>query len=170
MADEQQLRDYLRRVTIELTEERARRQEPIAIVGMACRFPGGISSPAELWRLVDEGGDGISALPTDRGWDIEALYDPDAERPGSMYVRESGFVEGAGDFDAEFFGISPREALAMDPQQQLLLETAWEALEDAAIASTGLGESPTGVFVGLMHHDGRRGGADAPSRPAETAR
>ena len=83
MADEQQLRDYLRRVTIELAEERARQVEPIAIVGMACRFPGGVSSPAELWRLLDRGGDGIAPLPTDRGWDVEALYDPDPERAGS---------------------------------------------------------------------------------------
>ncbi len=153
MADEQQLREYLKRVTIELAEERAKQREPIAIVGMACRFPGGVASPAELWRLIEEHRDGIGALPTDRDWDIEALYDPDPERPGSMYVRESGFLADAGAFDAEFFGIGPREATAMDPQQQLLLEASWEALEDAAIVPTDLGGTRTGVFAGLMHHD-----------------
>jgi acyl transferase domain-containing protein/NAD(P)-dependent dehydrogenase (short-subunit alcohol dehydrogenase family)/acyl carrier protein len=153
VADEGQLRDYLRRVTIELAEERASRREPIAIVGMACRFPGGVSSPAGLWRLLEEGGDGIAAMPTDRGWDIDRLYDADPDRPGSMYVRESGFVEEAGAFDAEFFGIGPREATAMDPQQQLLLEATWEALEDAELVPTELRGSRTGVFAGLMHHD-----------------
>src|SRR6476469_7914147 len=153
VADEQQLRDYLRRVTIELAEERAKQQEPIAIVGMACRLPGGVGAPAELWRLVAEGRDAVAALPSDRGWDIEALYDSNPERPGSMYVRESGFIEEAGAFDAEFFGIGPREATAMDPQQQLLLEAAWEALEVAGVAPTDLGSSRTGVFTGLMHHD-----------------
>ena len=153
MADEQQLRDYLKRLAIELAEERARRQEPIAIVGMACRYPGGVTSPAELWRLVAEGRDAVAPLPEDRGWNLEALYDPDPERPGSTYVRESGLIEGAGAFDAEFFGVGPREATAMDPQQQLLLEAAWEALEAAMIAPTDLGRSRTGVFTGLMHHD-----------------
>jgi pimaricinolide synthase PimS1 len=152
VADEQQLRDYLRRVTIELAEERAKRTEPIAIVGMSCRFPGGASSPAELWRLLRDGVDAIAELPEDRGWDVAGLYSPDPDSPGSMYVRESGFVEGAGDFDAEFFGIGPREATAMDPQQQLLLEAAWEALEDAAIVPGDLRGSRTGFFTGLMHH------------------
>ncbi len=153
MADEQKLRDYLRRVTIELAEERERRREPIAIVGMACRYPGGVSSPAELWQLLEEGRDGIVPMPTDRDWDADALYDPDPDRAGSMYVRESGFIEGAAEFDAEFFGISPREAMAMDPQQRLLLQAAWEALEAAAVVPTDLQGEKVGVFAGLMHHE-----------------
>ncbi len=162
MADEQQLREYLRRVTIELAEERASRREPIAIVGMACRLPGGVSSPAGLWRLLEEGGDGVGAMPADRGWDVDALYDPDPDGPGSMYVRESGFLEQAGAFDAEFFGVGPREATAMDPQQQLLLEASWEALEDASLDPTALRGTQTGTFAGLMHHD--HGARMGPSR------
>ena len=153
MADERKLRDYLRRVTIELTEERERRREPIAIVGMACRYPAGVSSPEQLWRMLEEGRDGIVPMPADRDWNADALYDPDPDQAGAMYVRESGFIERAGEFDAEFFGISPREALAMDPQQRLLLETAWEGLESAAIVPTDLQGSKVGVFAGLMHHE-----------------
>ncbi|NGO73393.1 beta-ketoacyl synthase N-terminal-like domain-containing protein, partial [Streptomyces boncukensis] len=175
-ANDDKVLDYLKRVTAELHESRRRvreleagEQEPIAIIGMSCRFPGEVSSPEELWRLVDEGRDAISGFPADRGWDLTRLQSSGPGGPGdsgdsggpgdsgdsnnvgqtgTSYVREGGFVHGAGDFDPAFFDISPREALATDPQQRLMLEISWEVLERAGIDPHRVRGDQVGVFAG----------------------
>ncbi|WP_151771072.1 type I polyketide synthase [Streptomyces abyssomicinicus] len=153
--DEQKLRYFLKRVTADLKETRdklqeteAKAHEPIAITAMSCRFPGDVRSPEDLWRIVSSGTDALSSFPEDRGWDFEGLFFKDDDEPDKSYSLEGGFVYDVPRFDSDFFGISPREAIAMDPQQRIVLETAWEVVERAGIDMASLRGSQTGVFLG----------------------
>ncbi|WSS19867.1 SDR family NAD(P)-dependent oxidoreductase [Streptomyces sp. NBC_01190] len=158
MTSEERLREYLKKVVGDLADTRRklteaddRAHEAVAVVGIGCRYPGGVEAPDDLWRLVDSGTDATSPFPTDRGWDLEKLYDPDPDTPGTSYTRRGAFLQDAGDFDAPFFRISPRHALSTDPHHRLFLEAAWESFERAGIDPATLRGSDTGVWAGMMY-------------------
>ncbi|WSR39259.1 HAD-IIIC family phosphatase [Kitasatospora purpeofusca] len=170
MPTEEELLKYLKAVSEELHATRGRlqaaenrRHEPVAIVGMSCRLPGGVSSPDHLWDIVVKGEDVIGEFPADRGWDVDALYDPEPGKSGRTYTRSGGFLHDAADFDPAFFGITPREAHGIDPQQRLMLEASWQALESAGINPQTLKGTRTGVFAGSFHHDYDPGGGSVGS-------
>src|SRR5450631_4637774 len=142
----------LRAARAKLDELEQARREPIAIIGMGCRLPGDVESPRAFWELLNEGGDAIAEVPASR-WDMDHYYDPDVTVPGKMVTRRGGFLHRVQEFDPQFFGISPREAISMDPQQHLLLEVCWEALENAGLVPAALEGSRTGVFIGICNQD-----------------